>query len=186
MATPAAAAGTVVVSFNQKLDAVDKLRGEGDRVLLLELLQHFDAVSGLHEAVGHVNDGLQDLLPELVISKDSDRPLEDIVAELVRSQALNDVAHAVGPALRAEAELASDILVIDLVRSFEDLVNLSSGLRSLQALFDHIGREFELAESGEVTRDEVENLIVKGFILHFEHVLDKIVAEWALDKDMHA
>jgi len=58
-------------------------------------------------------------------------------------------------------------LVIPEMRTFEDLVDLECGLRTLQALLDHIGRVLELAKSDEVASDKVQNLIISDIALQF-------------------
>ena len=85
---------------------------------------------------------------------------------------------------RLNSKLSIKDLVVPVVRTLEHLVDLEGGLLCLEALFDHIGREFQLTQAYEVTSNEVENLVVSHLRLELEHILHKVVAEWILNQEV--
>ena len=82
------------------------------------------------------------------------------------------------------AELPYEYLVIPVVGTLEDLVDLMHSLGCLKAFLDHVGREFKLAKSNEVACDEIQDLVIAHNILELEHVLNKIVTIWVLDQEV--
>ena len=87
---------------------------------------------------------------------------------------------------RLNSKLSIKDLVVPVVRTLEHLVDLEGGLLCLEALFDHIGREFQLTQAHEVTSNEVENLVISHVRLELEHILYQIVAEGVLDQEVDA
>ena len=84
------------------------------------------------------------------------------------------------------SKLSVEDLVIPVVRTLEHLIDLEGGLFRLEALFDHIGGEFQLTQAHEVTSDKVENLVISHVRLELEHILYQIVAEGVLDQEVDA
>ena len=82
------------------------------------------------------------------------------------------------------AELPYEYLVIPVVGTLEDLVDLMHSLGCFEALLDHVGREFELAKSHEVACNKIQDLVIAHTILELEHVLNKIVAIWVLNQEV--
>jgi hypothetical protein len=155
-------------------------------VALLKLGKNLEAVLGLREASREHFDGLKHFVLEGGISYDRDSLLKHIVAKLMSDKALDDEVHADGAGTRLIAELAHDDLVVPEVGALEDLVDLDTSLVGLQALLDNVRRELELAESHEVTSNEVEDLVIAQVALELEHILNQVVAIGIFNENVDA
>ena len=102
----------------------------------------------------------------------------------MRDESLHDLVHTELLVPRLRSKLAEKHLVVPIVRPFEYLVDLVGRLLCLKALFDHVGREFELAQTHEVPSNEVQYLVVAHLALQLEHILYQIVAKGVLDQEV--
>ena len=117
--------------------------------------------------------------------------MEDVVAELVVDQLLDDEMHSgleVLGLLGLVAKLLDDLLVVLGEVAFEDLVDVSfggvpgGGILGLEADLDDVAGELELAESDEVSGDLLDDEPVLLLVLELEDVLDQVVAVGVLDQ----
>ena len=131
-------------------------------------------------------DRLKHLHLELGISDDRNGSLQYVVAKLMSGKFRHDLVHTELAAPGLVTELPHEDLVVPIVGSLEDLVYLVGSTLSLKALFDHIGGEFQLAESHEVSCDEVEDLVIADLVPQFEHVLHQVVAIGVLNQEVDA
>lgn len=76
------------------LDAIGVDLCKDERILLLEFVEHLGTVLGLEKSARKTCNGLKDLVLQGRVSENRDGFLKDVVSELVGSQALNDVRHA--------------------------------------------------------------------------------------------
>ena len=75
-------------------------------------------------------------------------------------------------------------VVVFVQSSLEDFVDLADVLLAFQALFNYVGREFELAEPDKVACDEVQDLVIPFLVIELENVLHEVVAIWIFDKEV--
>ena len=79
-------------------------------------------------------------------------------------------------------QLLNESGIILLECSTEYHVNICPLHLALEALFDDIRGELELAEADEVGGDHSEDLVVAARIFKFQHVLYEVIAEGVLDE----
>ena len=96
----------------------------------------------LHEGWLKAFDGVQDLLFQKIVLNDPKCFLKNVVAKLVVDQALHDEVNAGLQGLRATQGL-HQLAIIVLEGPFEDLVDVV--VPTVQAFFNHVGGEFQLA-----------------------------------------
>ena len=117
--------------------------------------------------------------------------MEDVVAELVVDELLDDEMHSgleVLGLLGLVTKLLDDLLVILGEVSFEDLVNVSfgglpgGGILGLEADLDDVAGELELAESDEVSGNLLDDEPILLLVLELEDILDQVVAVGVLDE----
>ena len=155
-------------------------------VSLLQLGEHLLPVLALSQTARKQLDRLKHLHLELGISDDRNGSLQYVVAKLVCGKFRHDLVHTELAAPGLVTELPHEDLVVPIVGTLEDLVDLVGRTLSLKALFDHIGGEFQLAKSDKVSCDEVEDLLIADLILQFQNVLDQVVAIGVLNQEVDA
>lgn len=99
------------------------------------------------------------------VSDDRDSLLQHIVAKLVSDQSLHNLVHTEFAAPRLVAKLPDEDLIVPEVGTLEDLINLVSSLGGFKALLDYIRRKLQLAQTHEVSSNEIQNLVVSLLIL---------------------
>ena len=78
---------------------------------------------------------------------------------------LYDLIHTKLAAPGLGAELPRKHLIIPIVRTLEDLVDLIGSLGCIKALLDDIGGELKLAKPHKVSRNEVQDLFIAQVVL---------------------
>lgn len=155
-------------------------------VCFLQLGQHFLSVLRLRKAAREQLDRVEDLALQCRVSYKGYSSLQHIVTILVVDQPRHNLFHTELATPGLVAELSDEGLVVPVMRSLEDLVDLLGGLRGLEALLNDVGRELELAETNEISRDEIQNLIVPQIVLQLQDVLHQVVAIGILDQVVDA
>lgn len=155
-------------------------------VCFLQFGEHLLSVLGLRKTARKQLNGVENLHLQALVCDQGDRPLQNIVAILVVDKPGDDLSDAELATPGLVSQLPDQGLVVPVVGSLEDLVDLLGGLGCLQALFDNVRREFELAQSDEISRNEIQNLVVPKLILKLQHVLNQVVSIGVLNEEVDA
>ena len=83
----------------------------------------------------------------------------------MHAKSFNQEAHSRLKVLGAVTKLSNDFRVVVFKRTHEDFVNLAFTLLALEALLNHIRREFELTEVDEVVSNVLEYLFIQFRLL---------------------
>jgi len=151
---------------------------EDSWVGLGQLLDDFLAVLDLHQRGLHALNCHQEFFFEKLVAHRPEGSLQDVVAELVVDQFLDNKGSSGFGVLAFGAKFLQNLAVVLLEGAFENLFEVAalSALAGFDALFDDIAGELELAEPDEVLGDLADDSFVFVLVVELEHVLDEIVA----------
>lgn len=164
-------------------------------VAFLQFRDHFLSVFQLDQGWLQGLDCKQDFSPKTLTAHYPDCSLEDIVAELVVNQLLDDETHSffqVFGLLCFVSELLYYLEVVIGESSLEDLIDVRFVRRGIvcaahfgiKTFLDNIGGKFKLAKSDEIFGNLLEYLFVLLPVLELYHVLNQVISVRVFDQLM--
>jgi hypothetical protein len=98
--------------------------------------------------------------------------LQHVVAERVHHQLLHKEIKALFPVLSFGSKTSNNSLIFIWVGAWKDLIHLGTDFVWIEALFDNVGWELQLAQSQKVFGDHLEDKVVFRGAFELQYILD--------------